>query len=55
MLDALGASYERWDGKGWPGELAGGDIPLAARVIQVAEYVEVAHRDRGIPTQRWTS
>lgn len=47
VLDALGASYERWDGKGWPGLLAGADIPLAARVIQVAEYVEVAHRDRG--------
>ena len=48
VLDALGASYERWDGKGWPGDLAGSQIPLAARVIQVAEFVEVAHRDRGI-------
>ena len=47
VLDALGASYERWDGKGWPGERAGADIPLASRVIQVAEYAEVAHRDRG--------
>jgi HD-GYP domain-containing protein (c-di-GMP phosphodiesterase class II) len=47
VLDALGASYERWDGKGWPGQLAGADIPLAARVIQVAEYTEVAQRDRG--------
>lgn len=48
VLEALGASYERWDGKGWPGELAGAQIPLAARVIQVAEFVEVAHRDRGV-------
>jgi HD-GYP domain-containing protein (c-di-GMP phosphodiesterase class II) len=48
VLDALGASYERWDGKGWPGDLAGTQIPLAARVIQVAEFVEVAHRDRGV-------
>lgn len=48
VLDTLAASYERWDGKGWPGELAGTDIPLAARVIQVAEYAEVAHRDRGV-------
>lgn len=47
VLDALGASYERWDGKGWPGDLAGSQIPLAARVIQVAEFAEVAHRDRG--------
>ena len=47
VLDALAASYERWDGKGWPGERAGAEIPLASRVVQVAEYVEVAHRDRG--------
>jgi HD-GYP domain-containing protein (c-di-GMP phosphodiesterase class II) len=48
ILDALSASYERWDGKGWPGKLAGTQIPLAARVIQVAEFAEVAHRDRGV-------
>lgn len=47
-LDALGGSYERWDGKGWPGEREGEQIPLAARVIQLAEFVEVAHRDHGI-------
>src|SRR5206468_570753 len=48
VLATLASSYERWDGKGWPGERAGTDIPLAARIIQVAEYVEVAHRDRGV-------
>src|SRR5690349_20708663 len=48
VLDALGASYERWDGNGFPGERAGAQIPLAARVIQVAEFAEVAHRQRGI-------
>jgi len=47
-LDALGASYERWDGKGWPGEREGERIPLAARVIQLAEFAEVAHRNHGI-------
>jgi HD-GYP domain-containing protein (c-di-GMP phosphodiesterase class II) len=47
-LDALGSSYERWDGKGWPGERGGADISLAARVIQLAEFVEVAHRNHGI-------
>jgi HD-GYP domain-containing protein (c-di-GMP phosphodiesterase class II) len=45
---AVGASYERWDGKGWPGELAGGQIPLAARLTQLAEYLEVAHRVGGV-------
>ena len=24
--------YEQWDGKGWPGEMAGDDIPIAARI-----------------------
>ncbi|GAB3865198.1 HD domain-containing protein [Nocardioides maradonensis] len=48
VLDALGASYERWDGKGWPGEVAGSRIPLASRVVQLAEYAEVAHRERGV-------
>src|SRR4029077_12957442 len=47
-LDALGASYERWDGRGWPGERRGARIPMAARVIQLAEFVEVAHRSGGV-------
>ena len=42
------ASYERWDGKGLPGELAGDDIPLASRIAQLAEFLEVAHRTGGI-------
>jgi len=46
-LDALGSSYERWDGKGWPGERRGDQIPLAARVVQLAEFIEVAHRNQG--------
>ena len=40
----VAASYERWDGRGWPGELRGDRIPLAARISQLCEYVEVAHR-----------
>jgi HD-GYP domain-containing protein (c-di-GMP phosphodiesterase class II) len=45
---ALVGSYERWDGKGWPGELAGNDIPIASRIAQLAEFVEVAHRMGGV-------
>jgi HD-GYP domain-containing protein (c-di-GMP phosphodiesterase class II) len=45
--DALGGSYERWDGKGWPGRRAGEQIPIASRIAQLAEYVEVAHRTGG--------
>jgi HD-GYP domain-containing protein (c-di-GMP phosphodiesterase class II) len=48
VLESVGASYERWDGKGWPGELAGDAIPLASRITQLAEFVEVAHRSGGI-------
>jgi HD-GYP domain-containing protein (c-di-GMP phosphodiesterase class II) len=48
VLDGLGAAYEQWNGRGWPGERAGEDIPLVARIAQVAEFVEVAHRMGGV-------
>jgi HD-GYP domain-containing protein (c-di-GMP phosphodiesterase class II) len=43
----IGASYERWDGRGWPGKLRAAAIPLASRLAQIAEYIEVAHRIGG--------
>lgn len=48
VLDALANSYERWDGKGFPGDVSGTAIPIAARVVHLAEFVEVAHRTGGI-------
>jgi HD-GYP domain-containing protein (c-di-GMP phosphodiesterase class II) len=48
VLESFGAAYERWDGRGWPGDLAGDAIPVAARIAQVAEYVEVANRLGGV-------
>jgi HD-GYP domain-containing protein (c-di-GMP phosphodiesterase class II) len=48
VLEALGAAYERWDGRGWPGALKGEAVPVAARIAQVAEYVEVAGRLGGV-------
>jgi hypothetical protein len=27
VLEALGAAYEQWDGRGWPGKRKGADIP----------------------------
>jgi HD-GYP domain-containing protein (c-di-GMP phosphodiesterase class II) len=48
VLEALGAAYERWDGRGWPGKLAGERVPMAARIAQVAEYAEVANRIGGV-------
>jgi len=44
VQESVGSSYEQWDGKGWPGGLAGDRIPVAARLSQFAEFVEVAHR-----------
>jgi HD-GYP domain-containing protein (c-di-GMP phosphodiesterase class II) len=44
VLEALGAAYEQWDGHGWPGERKGVDVPLPARIAQLSEFVEVAHR-----------
>jgi HD-GYP domain-containing protein (c-di-GMP phosphodiesterase class II)/DNA-binding CsgD family transcriptional regulator len=48
VLEAVGAAYERWDGRGWPGELEGERVPVASRVAQVAEFVEVANRMGGV-------
>jgi HD-GYP domain-containing protein (c-di-GMP phosphodiesterase class II) len=52
VLDALGSSYEMWNGKGFPGERAGSDIPLASRIVQLAEFLEVAHRTGGVAAAR---
>ena len=48
VQDAVGAAYERWDGRGWPGACGGGEVPLEARIAQLAEFVEVADRLGGV-------
>jgi len=52
VQEAVAAAYERWDGRGWPGELKGEAIPLAARLAQFAEFIEVAHRTGGVEAAR---
>jgi len=52
VLDGLGSSYERWDGRGWPGELGGEDVPVASRLAQAAEFFEVANRVGGVAAAR---
>ena len=46
VSDALRQSYERWDGKGVPNGIKGEAVPLAARIVCLADVVEV-HTHRG--------
>jgi HD-GYP domain-containing protein (c-di-GMP phosphodiesterase class II) len=41
--------YERWDGDGMPGELSGTRIPLAVRLMHVAQDADVAWQHGGRP------
>jgi hypothetical protein len=38
---AIGEHHERWDGRGYPGGLAGEDIALGARIVAVADAFDV--------------
>jgi HD-GYP domain-containing protein (c-di-GMP phosphodiesterase class II) len=49
---AVGAAYEQWDGRGWPGERKAEAVPVAARIAQLAEFTEVAHRTHGVEGAR---
>jgi HD-GYP domain-containing protein (c-di-GMP phosphodiesterase class II) len=48
VRDAVRSSYEQWDGRGWPGLLRGEQVPVASRLVQLAEFTEVAHRLGGV-------
>ncbi len=38
--------HERWDGSGYPGGLAGDDIPLVGRIVAVADVFDALTSDR---------
>jgi len=40
VLPIIRNHHERWDGSGYPDELAGEDIPLLARILQVADIYD---------------
>jgi HD-GYP domain-containing protein (c-di-GMP phosphodiesterase class II) len=40
------AHHERWDGKGYPRGLAGEDIPLGARILQLCDAFNAMTKDR---------
>ena len=47
VQQALRHLYERWDGNGMPGDLRGTQIPLAVRLMQVAQDADMAWQDGG--------
>ena len=46
ICQTVRAHHERFDGKGYPDGLAGGEIPLEARVVQVADAYDAMTQDR---------
>ncbi len=40
------AHHERWDGTGYPRQLSGEAIPLAARIVAVADVYDALTHDR---------
>jgi len=49
VRDSLEQAFERWDGKGTPGEAKGTGIAVASRLVCLADVVEVFHRAGGVP------
>jgi polar amino acid transport system substrate-binding protein len=44
--------HERWDGRGYPHRLGGEDIPLMARIVQVADTFDAMIEQRAYNTPR---
>jgi ribonuclease P protein subunit RPR2 len=45
-LGVVRSHHERWDGRGYPDGLAGGDIPVAARIFAVADALDAMTSNR---------
>ncbi|MCE2722004.1 MAG: HD domain-containing protein [Betaproteobacteria bacterium] len=45
-VDIARHHHERWDGAGYPSRLAGEDIPLAARIVAIADAFDAMTHDR---------
>ncbi len=49
---AIGSLDEHWDGRGMPDGLCGEEIPLAARILCLAQTIEVFHAAEGLQAAR---
>jgi response regulator RpfG family c-di-GMP phosphodiesterase len=54
VRDVVRHHHERWDGTGYPDGLAGDEIPLAARIVALADAVEAMSGERHYRTPRST-
>jgi response regulator RpfG family c-di-GMP phosphodiesterase len=45
-INAIRHHHERWDGRGYPHELSGHDIPLNSRILTVADAFDAMTNDR---------
>jgi HD-GYP domain-containing protein (c-di-GMP phosphodiesterase class II)/DNA-binding CsgD family transcriptional regulator len=48
VRESLYQTFERWDGKGVPAEARGDEILMPARLVNLADVVEVYHRSGGV-------
>ncbi len=46
VLPIIRSHHERWDGTGYPDKIAGEDIPLLARILQVADIYDALTTER---------
>ncbi len=46
IQDSVRHHHERWDGQGYPGGLAGKNIPIGSRIILIADTVDAMTTDR---------
>lgn len=52
-IQIAGAHHENWDGSGYPRALKGGNIPLAARIMALADMYDALVSER-VYKQRWS-